>query len=98
MTNWAPQALADKKGYLKALSEADFAYQGLRALTTENILKTLTKVSGIGVWTAEIYGKFSLGRADVFAPSDLALPESVRVLFDLLKRPKENELRAMSQE
>ena len=47
---------------------------------------------------AEIYGMFSLGRADVFAPSDLALPVSARVLFDLLKRPKENELIAMSQE
>ena len=47
MTNWAPQALADKKGFIKALSEADFDYQDLRALTTESIVKTLTKVSGI---------------------------------------------------
>jgi DNA-3-methyladenine glycosylase II len=50
------------------------------------------------VWTAEIYAMFSLGRADVFASGDLALQESVRILFDLPERPKEKKLRAMSQD
>ncbi len=40
---------------------------------------------------------FSLGRADVFAPGDLALQEAARLIFDLPARPKEKELRAMAQ-
>ena len=56
----------------------------------------LTQVSGIGIWTAEIYAMFSLGRADVFAPGDLALQESARLLFDLPERPKERALRDMA--
>ena len=40
---------------------------------------------------------FSLGRADVFAPADLALQEAVRLLFDLEARPKPKELRLMSE-
>jgi DNA-3-methyladenine glycosylase II len=84
--------------YAKALSEADIDYQGLRTLSSEDIIKTLTRVSGIGVWTAEIYVMFSLGRADVFASGDLALQESARVLFALPERPKEKELRVMSQD
>ena len=40
---------------------------------------------------------FSLGRADVFAPVDLALQEAVRLLFDLEARPKPKELRLMSE-
>ena len=87
-----------KSRYAKALSEADIDYQGLRTLSSEDIIKKLTKVSGIGVWTAEIYAMFNLGRADVFASGDLALQESVRVLFDLPERPKEKELRTMSQD
>ena len=60
------------------------------------MIDTLTKVSGIGVWTAEIYLMFSLGRADVIAPGDLALQESARILFELPERPTEKELRAMA--
>jgi DNA-3-methyladenine glycosylase II len=40
---------------------------------------------------------FSLGRADVFAPGDLALQEGVRILFELDERPKEKALRQMAE-
>ena len=57
----------------------------------------LTRIKGIGVWTAEIYAMFSLGRADVFAPGDLALQEAAARLFELPARPRERELRAMAE-
>jgi DNA-3-methyladenine glycosylase II len=40
---------------------------------------------------------FSLGRADVFAPGDLALQESARRLFELPERPREAALRRMAE-
>jgi DNA-3-methyladenine glycosylase II len=40
---------------------------------------------------------FSLGRADVFAPGDLALQESAARLFELEARPGEKALRAMAE-
>ena len=39
---------------------------------------------------------FALGRADVFAPNDLALQEAAKHLFDLPARPSERALRQMS--
>ncbi len=60
----------------------------------EAIVAELTRIKGIGVWTAEIYAMFSLGRADVFAPGDLALRDAARGLFELELRPSEKELRA----
>ena len=51
-------------------------------MPTSQVVSELTQVSGIGNWTAEIYAMFSLGRADVFAPGDLALQEATR-LFNL---------------
>lgn len=86
-----------KVRYAKALAEARIDFKGLRAAPNDDIVKTLTEVSGIGVWTAEIYAMFSLGRADVFAPGDLALQESARILFDLDKRPTEKQLRVMAE-
>lgn len=86
-----------KARYVKALADADIDFDALRTTPTEDVIKTLTAVTGIGVWTAEIYAMFSLGRADVFAPGDLALQEGARMLFDLPERPKERELRETAQ-
>ncbi|EDM71343.1 DNA-3-methyladenine glycosylase II, putative [Roseobacter sp. AzwK-3b] len=83
--------------YARALAGARIDYRALRDAPTEQVIETLTEVPGIGVWTAEIYAMFSLGRADVFAPGDLALQEGARLLYDLPERPNERALRAMSE-
>ncbi len=87
-----------KMRYARALAEEGIDFEALRTAPNEEVFKTLTKVSGIGIWTAEIYAMFSLGRADVFAPGDLALQESARMLFDLDERPKERALRQMAED
>jgi DNA-3-methyladenine glycosylase II len=86
-----------KARYACALAEAGIDYDALRHASNDEVIKTLTAVTGIGIWTAEIYAMFSLGRADVFAPGDLALQESARVLFDLPERPMEKPLRQMAE-
>lgn len=83
--------------YARALSEAEIDFKDLRDKPTHDVVAILTEVSGIGVWTAEIYAMFSLGRADVFAPGDLALQEAARDLFELEKRPSEKELRSLAE-
>ncbi|MBY6160915.1 DNA-3-methyladenine glycosylase 2 family protein [Mameliella alba] len=85
-----------KAVYARALAEAGIDFDALRAMPTAEVIAQLVAVKGIGVWTAEIYAMFSLGRADVFAPGDLALQEAARHLFDLPERPKERALRAMA--
>ena len=82
--------------YAKALAGAGIDYAALRTAPTDQVIATLVEVPGIGLWTAEIYAMFSLGRADVFAPGDLALQESARILFELPERPSEKALRAMA--
>lgn len=83
--------------YAKALAGAGINYRALRAAPDEEVIATLVEVPGIGRWTAEIYAMFSLGRADVFAPGDLALQEAARILFALEARPSEKALRAMAE-
>src|SRR6056297_64440 len=83
--------------YARALSDAGINFKALRDAPTDEVIATLTQVPGIGTWTAEIYAMFSLGRADVFAPGDLALQESARLLYELPERPRERDLREMSQ-
>ncbi|MEM7526361.1 MAG: DNA-3-methyladenine glycosylase 2 family protein [Pseudomonadota bacterium] len=85
-----------KAAYALALAEAELDLDALVHLPEDEAVAALTAVKGIGVWTAEIYLMFALGRADVFAPGDLALQEAARVLFGLPERPTEKALRAMS--
>ncbi len=86
-----------KVRYARALAEARINFKSLRSMSTREVVKTLTQVPGIGVWTAEIYAMFSLGRADVFAAGDLALQESGRLLFELNERPTEKQIRLMAE-
>lgn len=83
--------------YAKALAASRICFPQLRDQPTDVVTATLVEVPGIGIWTAEIYAMFSLGRADVFAPGDLALQEAARILFDLEERPKEKALRQMAE-
>ncbi|MGY6536205.1 MAG: DNA-3-methyladenine glycosylase family protein [Pararhodobacter sp.] len=84
--------------YLRALAAADLDFAALRRTPAPQIVTQLTALPGIGRWTAEIYAMFSLGRADVFAPADLALQEAARLLFDLPERPREAALRRMAED
>ncbi|MBB5721637.1 DNA-3-methyladenine glycosylase II [Loktanella ponticola] len=82
--------------YAHELAKAQIDYAGLRDLPDAEVIKTLTAVKGIGLWTAEIYAKFSLGRPDIFAAGDLALQIAAQDLFALPERPKEKDLRKMA--
>ena len=80
------------------MAQADIDFSALRGVPDVDVVRTLVAVPGIGVWTAEIYAMFALGRADVFAPGDLALQEAARMLFGLEARPTEKALRAMAED
>lgn len=83
--------------YLTGIARAGLDYDALRALPDEAVIAALVPLPGIGRWTAEMYLMFALGRADVFAPDDLALAEAARVLFNLPDRPRPKPFRAMAE-
>jgi DNA-3-methyladenine glycosylase II len=85
-----------KTRYARALAAAELDFDALRHASTEEVVTTLVALPGIGRWTAEIYAMFALGHADVFAPADLALQESARVLLGLPERPKERAMREIA--
>ena len=90
-----------KARYAHAIAEAcltgALCFDHCRDAPAQEAIAALTAIKGIGTWTAEIYLMFSVGRADVFAPKDLALQESARLLFNLSQRPSPAELSAMAE-
>lgn len=59
----------------------------LSNLSDADVIQELVQVKGIGVWTAQMFLIFSLGRLDVFAPDDLGLRSAIRNLYGLSALP-----------
>jgi DNA-3-methyladenine glycosylase II len=85
-----------KIAYAHGLARAGIDFAALARAPDDEVVAALVALRGIGRWTAEIYAMFALGRADVFAPGDLALQEAARMVFGLAERPDEHELRLMA--
>ncbi|MDG1340895.1 MAG: DNA-3-methyladenine glycosylase 2 family protein [Paracoccaceae bacterium] len=81
--------------YARGLAEADLDFDALHAMPSEQAIKALVALPGIGSWTAQIYVMFSMGRADVFADGDLALQVAIGDVFGT-DRPTERETRAIA--
>lgn len=59
----------------------------LAKLSDQDVIKELTKVKGIGPWTAEMFLMFTLGREDVFSYGDLGLRKAIKKLYGFKKDP-----------
>lgn len=57
----------------------------------------MTKIHGIGPWTADIFLLFCAGHPDVWPGGDLALQHAVRIAFALDARPGEKPCRAIAE-
>jgi DNA-3-methyladenine glycosylase II len=56
-------------------------------LPDEAVIEALTKVKGIGLWTAQMFLIFSLGRLDVFPHGDLGVRTAIQRLYGLEELP-----------
>lgn len=86
-----------KARYLTAIAAQGFDWDALRVLPDAEVTARLVALPGIGVWTADIYLKFALGRADAFASGDLAIQEAARVLYGLNARPTAKAMIQMAE-
>jgi len=65
--------------------------------SNEEIHAALTSVVGIGPWTADIYIMFCLGRADGWAPGDLALQVAMQQALALAERPGKDDMMSLAE-
>jgi DNA-3-methyladenine glycosylase II len=95
------QGLSRQKiGYVKSLAElVDTGALDLRALPAddEEAIAALTRIKGIGRWSAEIYLLFAEGRGDVWPAGDLAVQEEVGQILGHATRPSEKQVRELAE-
>jgi len=88
-----------KAGYLRSL--AGLVLSGELDLANlprddDDAIALLTRIKGIGRWSAEIYLLFAEGRPDIWPAGDLAVQVEVGRLLGLPERPSEKRLRALA--
>jgi DNA-3-methyladenine glycosylase II len=89
-----------KAGYIRSLAElvisGELDLAGLPE-DDEEAIALLTKIKGIGRWSAEVYLLFAEGRADVFPAGDLAVLVELGRLLGLPDKPSEKQLRELAE-
>ena len=89
-----------KSGYIRSLAELVISGElDLEKLPAddEEAIALLTRIKGIGRWSAEIYLLFAEGRADVFPAGDLAVMVELGRLMGLDEKPSEKQLRELAE-
>lgn len=89
-----------KQGYVRSLCElvvsGELDLENLPA-DDEEAIAQLTRIKGIGRWSAEIYLLFAEGRPDIWPAGDLAVQAGIGRIMGLAERPSEKQARALAE-
>jgi len=89
-----------KAGYIRSLAELILSGElDLDRLPAddEEAIALLTRIKGIGRWSAEIYLLFAEGREDVWPAGDLAVQIEIGRLLGFEDKPSEKKLRELAE-
>ncbi len=94
-TSW--KKITYMKGLADKVVQKEINLEKLEDLTDQEIIIELTKLHGIGRWTAEMFLMFSLAREDVFSAGDLGLRRGMQKLYKLKKEPTPKQIVKISK-
>ena len=94
--------LSRQKGtYIQDLAvkvlEGTVQFDHLDTLTNEEIVKELTQIKGVGVWTVHMFLMFCMGRMDVLPTGDLGIKNGMYTLYQLEEKPTPEEMTELAK-
>lgn len=69
----------------------------LHEMSDDDVIEALTAVKGIGVWTAQMFLMFRLGRPDILPVLDLGIRNAFRRAYRLRKEPTAKRMFAIAK-
>jgi len=91
-----------KSAYLLDLSGAivneDLSFEKLARMSDDEARLALTRIKGIGAWSADVYLLMAMRRADIWPAGDLALAVAMKELKGLAARPDHRELERLAEQ
>ncbi|AFN73982.1 DNA-3-methyladenine glycosylase [Melioribacter roseus P3M-2] len=90
-----------KVKYVKDLAlkvkEGEVKLKNFSKKRDEEIIEELTKVKGVGVWTAQMFLIFTLGRPDVLPVDDLGIRKAIMLNYGLKNLPSGEEIKRLAK-
>ena len=85
-----------KSSYLKDMagraSRGELDFSRLPDMSDDEVIKHLTQVKGVGVWTAHMFLMFRLNRPDILALSDYGVRKGFALVYKKRKLPTPTQL------
>ena len=72
------------KNIANAFKQGELVIEKIVKMSDEEVIKELTKIKGIGKWTAEMTLIFTLKREDIFSIGDAGLKRAIKNLYNLV--------------
>ncbi len=90
-----------KAGYLKDLAakfkDGTINPKLFDRMSDAEIVEHVTRVKGIGEWTAHMFLMFTLGRPDILPTGDLGIQKAFQKVFKLKKKPSPEKMAKLAQ-
>ena len=97
-----PWCDATEVGVLLHLSAAivngDLSFTRLARMSDDEARLVLTRMKGIGTWSADVYLLMAMRRADIWPAGDLALAVAMKELKGLARSPGPEELERLAEQ
>lgn len=85
-----------KSSYLRDMAEravrGELDFSSLPEMTDDEVIKHLTQVKGVGVWTAHMFLMFTLRRPNVLPTGDYGIQMAIRKHYKKRKLPKPEQM------
>lgn len=85
------------RGMAQALLDGTIVPAELKQMSPDEMIKKLSALRGVGVWTAECIGIFCIGHPDLIPADDLGIQKAITHLYKLKADPKPKEVRARGE-
>lgn len=89
-----------KAAYIRDLASqvisGNVQFEQLDMLSNHDITEELTRVKGIGEWTAHMFLMFCMGRLDILAHGDLGIRVGIRELYGLDSLPTPEDVKEIA--
>lgn len=90
-----------KSAYLRDLAlkaeSGELPLEHLGGMTDDEVIEAITKVKGLGRWSAEMFLMFRLRRPDVLPVDDLGIVNAIHRLYRLRKKPTADRVRRIGE-
>ncbi len=81
-----------------SIANGELSFTRLSRMSDDEARQALTRVKGIGSWSADVYLLMAMRRADIWPAGDLALAVAIKDLLKLASRPGPEELERIAEQ